>query len=294
MLVPPPQPPTCSLSRLLFKFILDICFISLILYNLLFLMITVNLEPRRLSRSSLQKFYVIKTHLKHIIIVLGTTGNAYLISIKPSAIFCNCPDKVYSCKHIIFIVAACGFISGRHRQSYVNVPFRSLLDQLHRTPSPPLLHESFLDKHSTKLCSAHAYSPCFFCALQPATSPPQTLIICSYCGFLCHTLCLQRYMEDSHNRSNSKNICPRCGRVSVQLTSPFLSGYRNFSSILRHRGYQCKTIRQSNITPTQTHSTTSSSHSSIDNNHDIFSETPDLIPSSPGNLSEPSVKIRDI
>ena len=72
-----------------------------------FIMISIHLDPRRLSWASLQKFYVIKTHLKHIVIVLGSTGNAYLISIKPSIILCNCPDKVRSCKHVIFIVSAC-------------------------------------------------------------------------------------------------------------------------------------------------------------------------------------------
>ena len=178
-------------------------------------MITIHLDPGRLTRSSSQKFFVIKTHLKHIVIILGSTGNAYLISIKPSIILCNCPDKVPSCKHIIFIVSACGFINCCQRVPYVNVSFRSLLHELHATPSPPILGESLLDNHTTKLCSVHSYPPCSFCAAPPATSPPQTLIICSRCGFLCHSNCLQHHMLDNENISNDHNNCPRCRRLSV-------------------------------------------------------------------------------
>ena len=259
-----------------------------------FIMISIHLDPRRLSRASLQNFYVIKTHLKHIVIVLGSTGNAYLISIKPSTILCNCPDKVRSCKHVIFIVSACGFIDRRHRLSYVNIPFRSLLHQLHATPSPPILDNALLDNHTSKLCSIHTYSPCFFCALQPATQPPQTLIICSRCGFLCHTNCLHQYMDDHNNRSKYQNNCPRCGRTSVRLKSPFLSGYRNFSSILQHRGYQCQNVQQS-IT-TQPRAVTSSTNS-FSRNRGFFNDSHGALDPTPifhANCSESSIRIKDV
>ena len=263
-------------------------------------MITIHLDPGRLTRSSSQKFFVIKTHLKHIVIILGSTGNAYIISIKPSIILCNCPDKVPSCKHIIFIVSACGFIDCRQRVPYVNVSFRSLLHQLHATPSPPILGESLLDNHTTKLCSVHSYSPCFFCALPPATLPPQTLIICSRCGFLCHTNCLQHYMLDNKNRSKDHKNCPRCGMLSVRLSSPFYSGYRNFSSVLQYRGYQCKIVQQSITTPTQAHPLPSFSNSCIDNNHDILTgshgsqDSHDPTPIFRADFSESSVRIKDV
>ena len=263
-------------------------------------MITIHLDPGRLTRSSSQKFFVIKTHLNHIVIILGSTGNAYLISIKPSIILCNCPDKVPSCKHIIFIVSACGFINCRQRVPYVNVSFRSLLHQLHATPSPPILGESLLDNHTTKLCSIHSYSPCFFCATPPATQPPQTLIICSRCGFLCHTSCQHQYMLDNENISNDDNNCPRCGRVSSRLLVPFYSGYRNFSSVLQYRGYRCTIVPESITAQTQAHPVTSFSNSSIVNNHDILTGShgsqgphdPTLI--FQPDFSQSSVQIKDV
>ena len=228
-------------------------------------MIAIHLEPGRFSRSSSQSFHVIKTHLKHIVIVFGSTGNAYLISITPSGIICNCPDKVRTCKHIIFLASACGFI--KRNVSNVTVSYRTFINHLHSNPPSPVLQNSLLDNHTRILCSVHTYPPCFFCAQKPSLPPPGMLIMCSRCGFLCHGHCLRDFMEDNKNNSTFKNICPRCGRSSVQLTSSFASGYRNFGVILRHRGYACDNFPQSFTTHNYDHVTTIYNGASADGNH---------------------------
>ena len=91
--------------------------------------------------------------------------------------------------------------------------------------------------------------------------------MCSRCGFLCHGHCLRDFMEDDKNNSTFKNICPRCGRSSVQLTSSFTSGYRNFGVILRHRGYACDNFPQSFTTHNYDHVTTIYNGASTDSNH---------------------------
>ena len=229
------------------------------------LMITIHFEPGRFSRSSSQSFHVIKTHLKHIVIVFGSSGNAYLTSITPSGIICNCPDKVRTCKHIIFLASACGFI--KRNVSNITVQYRTFIKHLHSNPPLPVPQNSSLDNHTRKLCSVHAYPPCFFCAQKPSLPPPAMLIICSRCGFLCHGHCLRDFMEDDKNNSAFENTCPRCGRPSVKLTSSFTSGYRNFGSILRHRGYPCDNSPQSFATHNRDHVTTIYCGSSTDGNH---------------------------
>ena len=200
-------------------------------------MITVHVDPRRYTRSSSQAFYVIKTRLQHVILMLGSTGNSYLIAITPSRITCNCPDRFQSCKHILFLVATCGVLP--RRVSHVSFSRRSLLLRLHAATPSPRLEASLLDKHTTKLCSVHKYPRCFFCAMQPTSQPAHTLVVCSKCGFLCHESCLHDFMNDDDNYTSFQNLCPRCGRTSVRLTTHMSSGYRNFSCILQHRGYPC-------------------------------------------------------
>ena len=87
--------------------------------------------------------------------------------------------------------------------------------------------------HTSKLCSANAFPPCFFCARKPSG----TLIICSNCGFLSHQACLCLFLMEVDNSSLFSEHCPKCGRLSARLASNFVNGHRNFSSVLRHQGY---------------------------------------------------------
>ena len=131
------------------------------------------------------------------------------------------------------------WIPATSRLSHVSLSHRSILQRLHAATPSPRLEASLLDKHTTKMCSVHKYPPCFFCATQPTSQPAPTLVICSRCGFLCHQLCLHDFMSNDDNSTTFQNLCPRCGRTSVKLTSHISSGYRNFASILQHRGYRC-------------------------------------------------------
>ena len=198
-------------------------------------MITIHVERGRFSRSSTQSFYIIKIRPQHIVLILGSTGNSYLLTIAPSRISCNCPDRFQSCKHILFLVATLGFLP--RRVSHLSLSHRSILQRLHAATPSPRLEASLLDRHTTKMCSVHKYPRCFFCATQPTSQPASTLVICSRCGFLCHQPCLHDFMANDDNSTTFQNSCPRCGRTSVKLTSHISSGYRNFASILQHRGY---------------------------------------------------------
>ena len=202
-------------------------------------MFTIHWEHRRLQRSQTQPFHIIKTPVNCIFIVIGSTGNAYVVSVSASSIACNCPDKVSACKHILFILSVCGLIPFGANQTSVS-PAR-LLKLMHAKPSLPKLQLALLDKHTTKLCCTHAYPPCVFCAKHPNEHPDEhpcrTLIICSKCGFLSHKNCLSKFLMVDNNSASFNEICPRCGRSSHRLESLFVNGHRNFSHVLRHRGY---------------------------------------------------------
>ena len=247
-------------------------------------MITIHLHQGGLSQSSSQRFHVIKTHLKHVVIVLGNTCNAYLISIKPRGVFCNCPDNCKTCKHIIFLASSCGFIN--RRLSYARFTQKDLIQQLHSNPPPPLLQDAFLDHNAAALCSIQSYSPCFFCASPAASMPPQTLIICSRCGFLCHDHCLHVFFANDDNRVKFENHCPRCGKLSVRLSIPFTSGYRNFHSVLHHRRLICQQPH-----PTAPNHLQTNEH--IGNTPNCPS-TNSFPPDFPVQIGEPSVQLRDV
>ena len=89
------------------------------------------------------------------------------------------------------------------------------------------------------MCSVPKYPQCFFCSIQPTLQPAPTLVRCSRCRFLCHEPCLYAFMNNDDNSTTFQNSCPCCGSMLVKLTSHISSGYRNFASILQHRGYHC-------------------------------------------------------
>jgi len=200
-------------------------------------MINIYLEKRRFRRSSAQSFHLIKTHLDHIVIALGSTGNAYVLTVSPSSIKCTCPDDVQSCKHIIFLCTACGLV--KRRTLHITFSHASLLAQLHSAHPTPLLRAALLDTHTTKLCSAHTYPPCFFCQRSQRSSPSRVLVLCSKCGFLSHDHCLRNFLDKDNNDVTFASTCPRCGKFAARLSVPISFGFRNFSNILRHQGYHC-------------------------------------------------------
>ena len=125
-----------------------------------------SVKPGRFSCSSAQPLYIIKTPPQHIILKLGSTWNLYFLSITQSCISCNCPNWFQSCKHILYLVATCGFLP--HRVSHLSLSHRSILQQLHAVTLSPRLEASLLDKHTTaKMHSVHKYPRFFFCATQP-------------------------------------------------------------------------------------------------------------------------------
>ena len=205
-------------------------------------MTTIRCEPRRHSRSLSQSFHITKTKVRHLVVLLGSSGNAHVVTIKKNSIHCNCPDCVSSCKHILFLAIACGFLN--RRSTTATFSFASLLQRLH-SPSPaPLLEAATSDPHTAKLCSVHDCSPCIHCARSPNSHPAATFIICSSCGFLAHQQCFDTFQDNfacdtAPNSRRPTCPCPQCNKLSHLLPSPIVSGCRNFSAILSHRGHRC-------------------------------------------------------
>lgn len=191
-------------------------------------MITVSVEPGRLHRATTQHFSLMKTTVNCIFIVLGSTGNAYVLTVSKQSISCNCPDSHSPCKHILFLLLVCGF-SGRRHVSFLPT---NLLQKLHADPPSNKLKRALLDEHTNNLCSAHLYPSCYFCNQQPSG----TLTICSSCGFLSHKHCFQMFLSEDNNNGSH---CPRCGTMSSMLSSHFIGRYRNFFHVLSHQGCTC-------------------------------------------------------
>ena len=193
-------------------------------------MITVRIEPGRLHRASTQPFRLMKTNVNCIFVVFGSTGNAYVLAVSKNSISCNCPDTHPGCKHILFLLLACGH-SGRGQ---LCLSPANLLQKLHADPPTQKLKRALLNEHTNHLCSAHNYPFCFFCNKKPSG----TLSICSSCGFLSHQHCLDLFLlEDEANDCCSH--CPRCGVSSSRLLSQFIAGHRNFFHVLCHQGCEC-------------------------------------------------------
>ena len=193
-------------------------------------MITLQIEPRRLHRASTQPFRLMKTTVNCVFVVFGSTGNACVLAVSKNSISCNCPDIHPGCKHILFLLLACGH-SGRGR---LCLSPANLLQKLHADPPTQKLKGALLDKHTNHLCSAHNHPSCFFCNKKPSG----TLTICSSCGFLSHQNCLDLFLFEDEANDHSSH-CPRCGLSSSMLLSHFVAGHRNFFHILRHQGCEC-------------------------------------------------------
>ena len=213
-------------------------------------MITIRCEPRRCDRSLSQSFHIIRTKSRHVLVILGSSGDAHIIVIKKKSIRCSCPDRVSSCKHILFLATACGFLN--RRSTTVSLSSIALLQRL-QSPSPkPLLQAAILDPHTAKLCSVHEYPPCMHCAKLPNSHSAATFIICSVCGFLAHQRCFNAFQATVVTGLSNQNQCvtlrdapsstfpcPQCNKQCHLLSSQLMSGYRNFYTILLHKGYQC-------------------------------------------------------
>ena len=189
----------------------------------------ISIDAGRLHRATTQPFRLMKTSVNCIFIVLGSTGNACILTVSSMSVSCTCPDSHPACKHTLFLLFVSGF-TGRFQLTFSPV---NLLKKLHTTPPPSKLRRALLDEHTNNLCSAHNHPPCHFCNQEPSG----TLTMCSSCGFLSHQHCFQLFLNEDDNGSDSH--CPRCGMLSSRLSSHFIGGHRNFFHVLRHQGHQC-------------------------------------------------------
>jgi len=198
--------------------------------------IIIHVHVHRFLRACSQTFNIIKTPSQHIIIILGSTGNAYFISIKSTSLTCNCPDKNAGCKHILFLLNVLGYFKNQKYQPMLSIYPKCILKQLSQAPTQQL-QGCFLDPRTINLCSAHTYPMCFFCAKKHSGS----IIICSECGYLAHKSCYNKYIH-SNSDNFDHNYCPKCGQIFTPLDSTYFSGYRNYYFVLKFRGYRTDLI----------------------------------------------------
>ena len=189
----------------------------------------ISVQIGRFLRARSQTFNVIRTPKRHIIVILGSTGNAYLISITRTSITCNCPNQTPGCKHILFLLSVLGFL--KKHQSHITIRPLSIVQQYSRNTSPEL-QACYLDHHTNHLCLAHQYGRCFFCAKKHSGS----IIICSECGYLAHKHCYHNYLSTNIENSD-QNYCPKCGYLFTPLDCNHKNSYRNYFFVLEHRNY---------------------------------------------------------
>ena len=79
--------------------------------------ITIKIDNLRLRRSKSDQFYIILQHQENCkrptLLIVGSTGNIYTITIHPSVITCSCLDfgkRQKPCKHILFMLHRLNFL----------------------------------------------------------------------------------------------------------------------------------------------------------------------------------------
>ena len=193
--------------------------------------VIIHIQISRYLHAHSQTFNIIPTPKRHILIIFGSTGNAYAICIKRNFLSCNCPDQTSGCKHIIFLLSVLGYL--KNHQSHITINPLSVLPKLSQTTLPPKLQASYLDHHTANLCSAFNYAPCFFCAKKHTGS----IVICSECGYLAHKHCYYNYLTTNTDRYDP-NYCPKCGLLFSPLDYEYKNGYHNYYFDLKHRNHR--------------------------------------------------------
>ena len=184
-------------------------------------------DPTRFHRAHTQTFYILNTPSRFLthpcLLILGSSGNEYSLTITNTSISCNCPDTNCGCKHILFILLITGFLKPCDR--YVSIQPAFLIHIFHEQHPPRKIKASQIDSHTNELCSQ--YLGCHYCPRRTVG----TIIICSKCGSLGHKSCFQLFFHNS-------NTCPRCIRPFVPIESSTSNGYRNFRNVLTHFHYE--------------------------------------------------------
>jgi len=187
---------------------------------------TYEVEPRRCKLALTQSFHIITPVGRRYrgVIIIGSTGNEYVINISTKKIVCNCPDTHTACKHILFLFYTLGLVNSR--MTHVKTFPSNLLPALWTKPQPDRVKSALLDDHVNSICFERLYHSCFFCQ----GNAQGGIILCAKCGFLGHDHCFVSFYQPGDD-------CPKCGRVFYALKSQVSNGYRNYLNVLSHFGY---------------------------------------------------------
>lgn len=197
--------------------------------------IVFSIDKLRYERARTQSFHIITPQcLAPNIVILGSTGNEYILSISKTAISCNCPDTPVACKHVLFLLHTLRIILPTY--THVKISPSKIIPLLWNRPIHSRVKSVLLDHQANLMCSQPRYSPCYFCHECPKHSYG-TIILCSKCGFLGHKTCVVASYQPGAK-------CPKCRRVFYALESKISNGYRNYLNILQHFDYITSSQRQ--------------------------------------------------
>ena len=172
-------------------------------------LITISIDTLRLRRSKSEHFYIISQHQENrnrckrpTLLIVGSTGNIYTITIHPLVITCSCPDfrqRQLPCKHILFMLQRLNSMplvdySFLHQFSYSTVA-----DSFY-TKYSQCFHKYELDRHTNQLCLSYK-SHCIICH----ESFTGSFRVCAGCACPIHP----NYLRCSLLACNQ---CPSCDR----------------------------------------------------------------------------------
>ena len=212
--------------------------------------ITVNVEPKRYTRSKTQNFYILDSPSRRLqlptIYLIGNSGNLYTISFTISGVCCNCPDTTTFCKHVLFILSVSGMMISSKTTFYLNMDFT--INQL-RTVD---FSKNMVDVTTNSICCHSINQPCTVCR----KTMHHEFFICSKCYGVSHKACAKRQIGTSqyrrrgdingsrcHGHKNGPTsfptpiLCFLCNRPWMPFTIGCSGKYRNLSAVLQHFHY---------------------------------------------------------
>ena len=178
------------------------------------------MDPNRLRRSTEEQLFIIDSPLLFesppSILVIGSTGNVYSVSLFSNLITCSCPDKISPCKHFLFLCSLFGYITFTGNVLVLDIPY---LVKCFRHVYPC----RHLDTLPNELCLRYLNEKCDLCEVHQRGVD---LVLCNLCFGLFHS----RHFRDVIT-------CPKCHKEWRPYTSSFVGCYRNLSDFLKATSY---------------------------------------------------------
>ena len=196
-------------------------------------LIIIKIDILRLHRSKSDHFYIISQHRDNCkrptLLIVGSTGNIYTITIHPSVNTCSCPDFFTQyqilCKHILFMLHRLNSLPLNINCFVQRFSYSTIAHHFYKNYSQ-CFRKYELDRHTNQLCLSYK-SHCIICH----ESFTDSFRVCARCACPIHPNCLRCSLLAS-------NQCPSCGRDWVDNSVQFQDGYFNVYHLLTQFRYK--------------------------------------------------------